>query len=250
MDDARQPQVTVITPVGPQWNANHMKAAAGSLAGTAATFEWLIVCDGADPAEVRHAVGTSPHIRVLGSIVNHGTASARNAGLAAATGTWTYAFDADDISLGGIDKLLATATAAGAVWAAGRGYDTDETGEHITYVPAPSAAPFTGTVPANGFLDVADTTGTYPFLCSGATIIRTDVARALGGWSEELRDVSEDVALIAKLSARYIGGWVDDGFVLAYRKHPASTTARPRDDLAQACAWARVRQGAAETRSN
>jgi glycosyltransferase involved in cell wall biosynthesis len=246
---ATPPLVTVITPAGPRWNPDHLLAAGRSLLTSVVSLEWLVVCDGADPQDVERTVAAVglPNFRVLGSTANRGTAAARNTALTVARGRWTYAFDADDLSLGAINRLLSAAIATNTLWAAGRAYDVDETGSNIIYIPDIALSPFTTTIPVNAFLTTADATGIYPFLCSGATIIDTALARALGGWNETLRDVSEDVALIAKLSATAAGGWVDDGFVLAYRKHGASTTAQVRDKSVQNSAWDIVRAGVKQT---
>jgi GT2 family glycosyltransferase len=238
------PTVTIITPVGPVWSVDFLRAVKKSLYANVTDFEWIISCDGASFHDVARAVGSkrSALIRVIGGTENHGIARARNAALELARGTWVYAMDADDISLMGIDRLLEAAIASGTVYAAGKAYDVDVTGETVVYEPDDSLAPFTKVIPLNGFLDQADKTGVYPFLCSGATLIRTDVVRRFGGWDEGLRDVSEDVALLARVSAHYEGAWVSEP-VLAYRKHVLSITAGVRSEEDQKAAWDSIRAG-------
>lgn len=233
--------VSVITLVGPRWCPVYLAAAGAVLHRNDHVVQWAVVCDGSDPAAVRAAVGDDPRIQVVGSATNHGTAQARNAGLAAATGTWVYALDADDVPLPfGVDVLLAAAVDHGTVWAAGLGVDVDADGETVVYKPPPELAPFHEVIPVGGFLAQADRTGVYPVLCSGATILTTEVARAAGGWDEELRIVSEDISLIAWVSERHAGGWCPD-YVLAYRKHPNSQTAMYRDRAIEGAARRRVR---------
>ena len=236
------PTVTIITPVGPVWSVDFLRAVKKSLYANFTDFEWIISCDGASFYEVSKAVNAkhSALIRVIGGTVNHGIARARNAALELARGTWVYAMDADDINLMGIDRLLEAAIASGTVYAAGKAYDVDITGLNLIYDPSDDLAPFKDVIPLNGFLDQADKTGVYPFLCSGATLIRTDVVRRFGGWDEGLRDVSEDVALLAKVSAHYEGAWVGKP-VLAYRKHASSITAGVRSEKDQKAAWDSIR---------
>lgn len=236
--------VAVLTPVGPRWDPRYLQVARDVLDLNDTVLEWVVVCDGSDPGHVRDAVGADPRIRVIGSAVNRGTAHARNTGLAQASGEWIYAFDADDVPLaGGIDLLVAAAQAQSAVWSAGLAYDVAADGETVVYKPPVELAPFHTTIPVGGFLAQADRTGVYPVLCSGATLLSTEVARGAGGWDEFLRTVSEDVSLIAWISERHPGAWCDD-YVMAYRKHPASMTATGHGEVAEAVAARRVRRRA------
>lgn len=242
------PTVSVVTPVGPRWNPAYLAAAGQVLHRNDSVVQWLVVCDGSDPAEVRAVVENEnfdeERVNVLGWASNRGTAQARNAGLAAASAEWVYALDADDVPLPfGVDALVAAARKRDTVWAAGLGMDVDAGGESVVYKPPPELAPFRTVIPVGGFLAQADRTGVYPVLCSGATILRTEIARAAGGWDEELRVVSEDVALVAWVSERYEGAWCDD-YVLGYRKHPDSQTAGQRDPEVEAAAARRVRERA------
>lgn len=236
--------VSVVTPVGPRWRPEFLARAAEVLRCNASVGEWLVVCDGSAPDEVRAAAGTDHRVRVLGGPDNHGSAHARNLGLAAAGAEWVYALDADDVPLtSGVDALLGAAREQGAVWSAGLGYDVAADGETVLYRPPAELAPFTTVIPRGGFLAQADRTGVYPVLCSGATLLTTSVARAAGGWDEALRTVSEDVSLIAWVSERNEGAWCDQ-YVMAYRKHPASLTAGVRDEATERTAWQRVRDRA------
>lgn len=238
-----KPLVTVITPVGPTWDESFLQAARVSLEKNKTPYEWILSLDGASFIDVAKAVNAkgNARIRIIGGTVNNGTAHARNFALAHAKGQWVYAMDADDMTIHGIDKLLTAAQEQKTVWAAGRAYDVDSTGKNIVYIPDNTLAPFDKRISKGDFIAQADKTGKYPFLCSGATLIKTDVVQNAGGWSEELRDVSEDVALLAKVSSKYDGAWEED-FVLAYRKHENSTTATSRSEVAEAAAWEHVRK--------
>lgn len=231
--------VTVITPVGPSWNSDFLADARDSLKTNETPFQWILSLDGANPKEVRKVVGDEAI--VIGDEQNFGVAQARNKALKLVETEYVYAFDADDYSLQGIDKLLAVIPEHGdGVWAAGKAYDVDSDGKNIIYVPNSNLAPFSSIIPINGFVETADITGVYPFLCSGATLVSTKVVKQFGGWDEQLKDVSEDVMLFAKISATHVGAWQED-FVLAYRKHEASITAQPSDKTKQTFAHAKVR---------
>lgn len=243
--------VSVITPVGPKWNSEYLKEAAESLKTSGLPYEWLVAADGANMEELAETVMEVSGIRddsskklikvkVVGSEHNQGIAYARNAALSEAQGDWVYAFDADDISLEGINKLYNATYREKTVWSAGLAYDVDATGKNIIYTPKPHFAPFTKTIPLNGFISTADDTGVYPFLCSGATFLNTEEVRRFGGWDEALMNVSEDVSLLARISATHVGAWTEQT-VLAYRKHGDSITYDSKPLRIELAAWNHVR---------
>lgn len=82
-----------------------------------------------------------------------------------------------------------------------------------------------------------DTNGICPFLCSGGTLLSTDLTLQVGGWDTSLR-VGQDISLIAALNVTEPG--------LGYRKHPASTTAYPAEPAEEAAVLRRVRERAAQ----
>lgn len=90
-----------------------------------------------------------------------------------------------------------------------------------------------------------DTNGICPFLCSGGTLLSTDLTLQVGGWDTSLR-VGQDISLIAALNVAEPGGWVGTQPVLGYRKHPASTTAYPAEPAEEAAVLRRVRERAAQ----
>jgi len=241
---SENPLVSVITPVGPAWNRDFLSEARDSLLKTQASFEWILCCDRSDPGEVSAVVNPTrlPNITVIGGFQDHGIAKARNLALQQATGKWIYAFDSDDLTLGAIDSLLEAAKDEGTVWAAGTAQDVDEMNTQVIYIPDPSLAPFDKKIPGNGFIDSYDINGVYPFLCSGATLIQTNIVRECGGWNETLREVGEDVALLARVSRKYVGAWTGTEPILSYRKHPASITASGHDSELDQLAWQIARQ--------
>ena len=199
---------------------------------------WILACDRSKTSEVIAALHS--HTDRVDPIVvpsaGEGAAAARNTALGLTSTRWVYALDADDIPMPrGVDRLLRAA--AGHAWAAGFAVDYDRAGRTVTYVPPARLAPFGELVPVGGFRAVQEQTGVWPFLCSGATILSTDTARAVGGWDERLR-VSEDVSLIAAINATETGGWAgQDHPVLGYRKHPGSVTAAGQDPVEEQAAF-------------
>lgn len=234
------PEITVITPVGPTWSPSFLQSLQESLFTQDVSFEWVVSCDGSDPQQVSDVLRGDLHenIRIIGSNQNNGIAAARNRALREARGQWIYSIDADDLSLRGMVTLLQEAKGSGLSWSAGLAIDIDEKGTTI-FVPPKTFTPFTDTVPLDGFVQTANATGVYPFHCC-ATLVRTDLVRAAGGWDEELMNVSEDCALIAEVSRREVAAW-SWGFVLAYRKHADSVTTRAWDTEREDYAWRKIR---------
>lgn len=243
--------VSVITPVGPKWNLQYLQEAAESLKSSGLPYEWILSADGTNVEELAETAMEISGIRdessrnlikvkVVGSEQNQGIAYARNIALQDVQGEWIYALDADDISLAGINKLYNVAHKEKTVWAAGLAYDVDSIGENILYTPKHSLAPFDKTIPVNGFIDIADETGVYPFLCSGATLLDTEEVKRFGGWDEALMNTSEDVSLLARISAAHVGAWTEQK-VLAYRKHESSITYDSKPLRVELAAWNHVR---------
>ena len=232
-------QVTVVTPVGGNVNLQWLAEGAESLRANRVSFEHIVVSDG-PPLDVLQRA--CPAATVLSNARSKGPAGARNTGLDVARGRWVYALDADDlVEPGALDALVETGDQRDRVWACGKARDVDRDNT-VIYVPGELEAK--GDLPPGWFLSYYRANGIYPVLCCGGTLLRTDVARALGGWDESLGDRSEDVSLVAAVSASGTGG-LAGGFLLRYRQHPDSITATPADPVRERAAAIVVAQRAA-----
>jgi len=229
IDDA----LPLVSAIVPAFNA------AGTLAETlrsvaAQTYgklEIVIVDDGSSDATAELAAAfcaDEPRARVI-SQPNRGLAAARNAGIAAARGAYVAPVDADD--LWHPDKIAAQVAAAA------------RHGERLGFVYCWSRlidarSDCLGQQPgltAEG--DVRERLIFRNFVANGSALLfRRDVALAVGGYDERLREGCEDIRFQIALAQRHIVAAVPR-FLVGYRMRPGSLA---RDYRAMYRSWRRV----------
>jgi glycosyltransferase involved in cell wall biosynthesis len=213
-------------------------------------LEVLVVDDGSidDSAEAARSLD-DPRVRVLRHRTSLGVASARNAGAAAADGTWIALLDDDD--LWAPDKLtrqLAAVAEAGSRWCYAGAVEIDEAGRLIG-----------GGRPPTPELLMRDLTRRNQMPAgSSNVIVHGDVFRASGGFDVGLRHLA-DWDMWLRL-ARYGSPAFTPLPLVAYRLHPSQATLDTRGMMAEArvleerygidlnsirrwLAWSRLRQG-------
>ncbi len=189
------PRVSVVVPA---FNvARYVDACLGSLQAQDFTaWECIVVDDGStDDTAERVQAQADARIRLL-SQENRGVSAARNAGLAAARGELLLFLDADDLLHPHALRRLSAALDADARFSAayGTSWLVFEDGR-----PYPQK-PLRRRQHAFPSGDVLARLLRENFLLVGATMVRTEQARALGGLDERLR-LSEDWEFWCRLAA-------------------------------------------------
>lgn len=216
--------VSVITATS-AGRAGFLRAAAGSLrkqdlpAGW--EIQWLVQEDDVDSSS-RSVIRAVPFGDYRASGEQLGVAATRNLALARADGEVCQVLDDDDLLLpGALAAALTRVTGSSSIgWFTGQAYDLLPDGTLMTYPPE---LPF-GHVKKGLVNAVAQTLGRYPVHCAGLAL-RTDLLRAVGGWSALPR--SEDVAMFAAASELY-AGYFDPSFTWLYRQWPGQVVRTKR----------------------
>ncbi len=245
------PHVSVLMPI---WNSElHLREAIESVrAQTVTCWELLLIDDGSDDRSLHIALEFAEldpnRIRILRHPggENRGSSASRNLGLRHARGKFLTFLDADDVWL---PHCLATQMrvaqsfpeAAMIYCAAERWYDLDPTFDeaasrrawwpdnHIPPVVPHGAT--TGLLPLGVLLDwyLLDESK-VPCICS--VLMRTDVARAVGGFEEHFRGLYDDQVFHAKVALAH-PVVAHDACVARYRRHTASCCAEATEDEAR-----------------
>ncbi len=197
MPDLEQ-SVVRVTVVVPAYNlAGYIDACLDSIeAQTLVGWECIVVDDGStDATAARVQARTDPRIRLLRQR-NAGVSAARNAGLAAAAGDYVMFLDGDDMlhpeALARLSAALARDRAA--VAAFGTLLKVLANGD-----PYPGQKPLAQHTYPTG--DVLSAMIEENFLANGGhVLVRTDAARAVGGFDPKLR-LSEDWEFWCRLAA-------------------------------------------------
>lgn len=242
------PQVSVLMPM---WNSErHLAEAIESVRSQSQQrWELLLIDDGSRDSSLRlalHYAELDPErIRILRHPAgeNRGSSASRNLGLRHARGRFLTFLDADDIWL---PHCLSTQLQA--MWQVPKAsmiFGSAERWCHLDQpfdeararaawwgdnyippvVPAGSAA---GLLPMGALLDwyLADESK-VPCICS--VLLRTEVARAVGGFEEQFAGLYDDQAFHAKVALAYPVA-AHEACVARYRQHAGSCCAEARED--------------------
>ena len=172
-------------------------------------LELLIVDDGSsDAGAARQVEELDPRIRVIRHDESRGVASARNTGIANASGSWVAFLDDDDRwAPSKLRTQLDAAAAAEAEWVYGAALTIDEQGRmlFVSSPRQPSTEDWIGLV------------NPVPGGCSNV-IARTRLVRDAGGFDERLAMLA-DWDLWIRLAAKAAPA-ISEGVLVAYRLHP------------------------------
>ena len=197
--------------------------------------EWIIEEDGPEPALAQVAAGfAAASHRALRARM--GVASTRNLALSRARGELVHVLDSDDLlAPGGLATVIdAFERHPDIGWVAGQADNLMPDGTLVAFEPI---AP-TGRFEAGAVNDYVLEHGRGPFHPAGLTV-RTDLARAVGGWAALPR--AEDMALVVAV-AEAAAGYHTPEVTWRYRQHPGQMTrAEDWPDLDPAC-WTVIRQ--------
>ncbi|WP_419804268.1 glycosyltransferase family 2 protein [Terriglobus sp.] len=234
------PEISVLMPI---WNSElHLRDAIASvLAQTVSSWELLLIDDGSEDESLHIALEFAElepdriHILRHPAGENRGSSASRNLGLRHARGEFLTFLDADDVwlphCLAVQLRVARTHPEAGMIYcAAERWYDSnpnfdeaalrraDWPDNHIPPIVPHGAC--TGLLALGALLDwfLVDESK-VPCICS--TLMRTDVARAVGGFEEQFRGLYDDQVFHAKVALAH-PIVAHDAFVARYRRHPAS----------------------------
>jgi len=242
----RRPLVSVVVPA---FNAAaHLGDALGSVRAQTGAFEMevIVVDDGSadDTPRVAQAHGG---VHLLRLDANRGPSAARNAGIAAAQGTYVAFLDADDCwpagSLAARVDVLQRQPDAAMVFGDCRQFDENGAHEHTLFEDGALGAAAWGTL------------GTLPgayerlldenMITTGTVVVRRADLAAAGGFAEDLRLV-EDLDLWLRLARRHPIAWCPQVCLLR-RRHAANLS---RDPDAMSLAYLEVLRRQAEQQSD
>lgn len=200
-------------------------------------LEWCVQEDGAAPG-LRERLPADERIRYEAAGVRYGIATTRNLALGRARGEVVRVLDQDDLLLPPAvgKQLAALAERPRAAWVVARAADLLPDGSRRlveTGFPA-------GVVEPGALVRAWRESGRFPVHAAGVGM-RTEVARAFGGWAALPR--SEDLSLLAAVSSAFPGVHLSHVDFL-YRRWPGQTTRTERFARAKAPAWRSVRQRA------
>ena len=244
------PLVSVLMPM---WNSErHLRDAIASVRSQSERrWELLLIDDGSEDKSLHialeHAELEPDRIRILRHAGggNRGSSASRNLGLRHARGQFLSFLDADDLWLPHclqtqLQQIAAFPEAAMVFCAAERWCHLDLPFDEAAarsswwggnYIPpiAPEGA-LPGLLPAGVLLDwYLDDESKVPCICS--VLMRTAVARAVGGFEEQFRGLYDDQAFHAKVTLAH-PVLAHSACVARYRQHAGSCCAEARGDVA------------------
>ena len=220
------------------------------LAQTLGDWELLIADDGSSDASLdiaaAYAARHPDRIRCLRhpDKGNHGMSATRNLGIAGARGRYIAFLDCDDVWLPAkLEEQLAVMEARPSlgmiygrtlIWHGWR--EGERSGDHFYDLGVEPGQDYD---PPALLLVLLDNRAQTPTTCNA--LIRTDLARAVGGFEPRFRGMFEDQAFFAKVLLR-ARVHVSDQCWAKYRQHAAShsaVSARQGDDLGPQVAYLR-----------
>jgi glycosyltransferase involved in cell wall biosynthesis len=178
-----QTEVTVVIPTRNRWALLSRAALSSALRQEDVEHDIIVVDDGStDETPERLRQVDNPRVRVIRLEERRGVAKARNEGIAAARGEWVAFLDDDDVwSPRKLRLQIDVARSESAVFAYGGVVSIDEHGTAHYAFPLPDPADLPRRLLAASIV---------PAGCSNV-LARTDVVRALGGFDEQLFQLSD-----------------------------------------------------------
>jgi glycosyltransferase involved in cell wall biosynthesis len=174
-------------------------------------LEWVVREDGESPT-LRESL-TDSRISYSANEGQLGVAMTRNLALSQVRGTLVHVLDHDDMLLPGAHQALIPLFDKSIHWAIGEADDLHADG---SLHPYPSSFPH-GLIRAGQVNQWArDHEGNWPIHCANL-MMRTNTARALGGWVASPAD--DDIALLAALT-QIADGYATSQHTWLYRIHP------------------------------
>jgi glycosyltransferase involved in cell wall biosynthesis len=177
------PDVSVIIPTRNRWPLLSTRALPSALAQEGVDHEVIVVDDGSsDETGPRLGLVDDERLSVVRRDPPNGLSRARNAGIAAARGTWLAFLDDDDVwAPGKLRSQLAVARAENAdlVYAGTLAVDERGTVLHELYLPEPEV-----------LQDQLDQACVVPAGCSNV-IARAELVRAVGCFDERLSNLAD-----------------------------------------------------------
>lgn len=212
--------LSVITPIGPKFKPRYLEEAS-VVREVKHSMEWVGVFDGWEPDQW----AKSFFDKVIVLPENQGSGIARNKALQVVEGKYVYCLDYDDVPFpDAVTRLVNAVETSSLLWGAGLPVEVDE---HLTPIPSSTAGiTWEGNViPKDAYYRTKETTGKYPFLPAGITLVPTDVMRAAGGWDTSFSKRGQDLPLFARISY-WLEGVSFPEETCRYRRHQLSTTYR------------------------
>lgn len=200
-----------------------------SLQSNRVKWEWVVVVDGGESANIPIRVAGDERVRVVSLSRSHGAASARNVGLEVARGDYVTSADDDDLLPTGSLDVRANALLSNPTvdWVGGQLDDLSVDGIVSTW-ECPAGV---GYRQAGEILGLWEDPTLPPPLGPTTMMIRSDTLRKVGGWQGLPQ--GEDLGMMMALTAVSDGLMLPDS-VYIYRKHPGQSMETPAfDELEQ-----------------
>jgi glycosyltransferase involved in cell wall biosynthesis len=215
--------VTVVIPTRNRRQRLAHAALPSALRQTGVEVEVLVVDDGStdDTASWVTELG-DPRVRALRNPAPRGVAAARNAGIAAATGTWVAFLDDDDHwSPAKLATQVAALQETDAVYSYTGALVVDALGEPSDVLVAPPSAELRDLLLRQNVMPAG----------SSNVVAATDLLRTLGGFDEELAYLADwDMWIRLALAGR---GVASDDALVAYVRHPGQMRLTGKQAIAE-----------------
>jgi glycosyltransferase involved in cell wall biosynthesis len=218
-----RPTVSVVVPTHDRRDLL-LRTLRSVLAQQAVALEVLVVDDASIDGTADAVAGLGdPRVRLIRHDRVARVAASRNAGIAAARGTWIALLDDDDLwSPEKLDAQLAAAEHAGCSWVYAGAVEIDGSGRLLGGTPPPSPDALASGLRGSNLM---------PAGCSNV-VVRADVVRAVGGFDTALRHLADwdlwlrllDVGPPAAVARPLV----------AYRIHPGQATLDPTGMMSEA----------------